>query len=506
MASIYTSFVSSNSITVYVGDLNSTWWSNWGGSNGAYTSVTISCNGSSYSVGQGGSTGTSATASFYGLTAATSYYVSATVYYKTSSGDSQNTTLTANISTSYNPQPAMPYLSVAASRFTNTATISVSGSATVVVLYGGIQINSVWSGGSMVSFNYALNGAGTYYFQAYTYDGTASPSSSAYSGAQVTLYDPVAPSANISTVPQESAANDDPALALSWSWSDSNFGGYFSKYNIYNGSTLYTSIYSISTTSLRIPNLAYNATASFRVEVVVSSGGNSLSAVSNMVTGSTPSAPVAPTNVTASNAQGSTSISVSWSSIYTTNTTFYIEYKTSDASSWSNISASNSTRTATISGLTYGKTYNVRVGILRNGSYSSYTSGNNVIIARSRPSLFAWSSGYSPVSNGAFNIKASDWNALIQNIKDVYLYKNNANSTRTYTLAVNTGADSLVGRGLSATMYNEVANGIGEMNYSGLPSTYSDVGVASGSKTVSSGYPIYANMIDGLRTAINGVQ
>lgn len=491
------SSATTSSLSVYVGDLNSSWWSNWGGSNGAYTSVTFSCAGQTTSVGRGSVSGTSGTAYFYGLTANYSYYVSATVYYKTSSGDSQSTTLSGYFSTLANPQPAAPALYASGSIFTNTATITASGSATVNIYYNGMSIASGWQ---QVSTTYNLAGAGTYTFTATVYDGNASPDTSPASYATITIRNPYSPSLSISAQSQSTAGNNDPALVLSWSWSDSTFSSYFSRYNIYNGNTLVTSVYSINSTSYTISNLSYNSSASYKIEVVCTSGGYSVSAVCSPVTGTTVANPVAPTNVYGSQGTGTATINVSWGSIYTTGVSFKIQYKLHSVSTWTDSSVqTNSTRSATITGLTFGQTYDVRVLLTKTSSpngdaHPVSNSYSNITIARNRPANFSWSTA--KTSGGDFNVQAAEWNNFTSRINDFLEYKNKSKVTFT---------SAIVGGSFYATLYNQAANAIGQMNWDSLPTTYSSVGVSSGEKTVATDYPIYASELNGLVSALNGV-
>lgn len=100
-----------------------------------------------------------------------------------------------------------------------------------------------------------------------------------------------------------------------------------------------------------------------------------------------------------------------------------------------------------------------------------------------RPSFFGWSNA--KVSGGEFNLTASEWNYLMDNINDVRVWC--GQSQYGYTSAS-------AGAVFTAAMFNQAVAAInGITKYSGSLST------------VSAGEKIYASQLNGLRDAINSV-
>ena len=100
-----------------------------------------------------------------------------------------------------------------------------------------------------------------------------------------------------------------------------------------------------------------------------------------------------------------------------------------------------------------------------------------------RPSFFGWSNA--KVSGGNFNLTASEWNYLMENINDVRVWC--GQSRYDYTSAS-------AGAVFTAAMFNQAVAAInGITKYTGSLAT------------ASAGEKIYASQLNGLRDAINSV-
>lgn len=187
---------------------------------------------------------------------------------------------------------------------------------------------------------------------------------------------------------------------------------------------------------------------------------------------------------------GSTSIIVTINDL-TYSASEYVQFQVNNNNTgsqyvWSSGSSSKST-SYTINGLTPNTTYNFTG--YANFQGTNYNIGNaSAKTSPARPLPFFWSN--TKVSGGSFNLTASEWTRLIQNINDVLVYRGSGG----YSWFYNQFSNITSGKNFTANMFNEARNAIS----SGSPS----VPVPP---SASSGGIVYASMLNGLVNSINSV-
>ncbi len=105
--------------------------------------------------------------------------------------------------------------------------------------------------------------------------------------------------------------------------------------------------------------------------------------------------------------------------------------------------------------------------------------------AKARPPYFSWDT---PKNSGQqFNVTASEWNRLIQNIKDVHIYKLGGYNSSSYPMS-----NVSSGQQFYAQRFNEVRFAIGSLNSTGINNKYK-------------GDTIYASELNILKDKLNAI-
>lgn len=194
-------------------------------------------------------------------------------------------------------------------------------------------------------------------------------------------------------------------------------------------------------------------------------------------------------------ARGAKTIDITWDSSYVKSGAIYeIEIKPPGSTSWRGIGATDDASTSgsqTEEGIDFSPrwngfgTYGVRVFIYNSSSeYGSSGNDNTVTMQDNRPAEFDWSDGHAPARGIVFNLLASDWNRLQNNINEVREYK--GESSRRFTRAVSGGA-------FTANQYNEVLSALQDMGY------------ATSLSEVEPGDPIIASNLNTIVTLLNRI-
>lgn len=102
-----------------------------------------------------------------------------------------------------------------------------------------------------------------------------------------------------------------------------------------------------------------------------------------------------------------------------------------------------------------------------------------------RPSNFYWDT--SKVTGQQFNVTASEWNRLIQNVKDVHIYKLGGYNSSSYPMS-----NVSSGQQFYAQRFNEVRFAIGSLNSTGISTKYK-------------GDTIYASELNILKDKLNAI-
>lgn len=134
----------------------------------------------------------------------------------------------------------------------------------------------------------------------------------------------------------------------------------------------------------------------------------------------------------------------------------------------------------TITGQSQGTTYTL-YGFAQAANGLYYTCGSDSIttLGSARPALFYWDN--SKVSGNSFDIKASEWNRMIQNIKDVHTYKLGSYNASNYPMS-NVSSEGI----FYADRFNECRYAIGSLNATGIYTKYpGDIVYASDINTLS---------------------
>ena len=130
-----------------------------------------------------------------------------------------------------------------------------------------------------------------------------------------------------------------------------------------------------------------------------------------------------------------------------------------------------------------GGVYPVRVGAYdRSGNYGY--ADRYVTVTKTRPANFNWT--YSKTSGSNFNLRATEWNALISKLNEFRLYKGLAPLTNINTVSS--------GQTFYAYQYNQIINGLVTLS----PTT-------SPPSIVSTGNTITASGLNRLRDSLNSV-
>lgn len=140
-------------------------------------------------------------------------------------------------------------------------------------------------------------------------------------------------------------------------------------------------------------------------------------------------------------------------------------------------------------GLTIGSTYKFKAHaylLLDGGNMVLSVSYSNelTITVANRPNIFQWDTP--KIQNQPFNIKATEWNRLIQNIKDVHIYKKGYYDSSAYRLT-----DVEKYWEFSHEFFNEVRFAIGSLS------------IPTGLADKSRGDPIIAHELDGTNSIID---
>jgi len=136
--------------------------------------------------------------------------------------------------------------------------------------------------------------------------------------------------------------------------------------------------------------------------------------------------------------------------------------------------------TGTLYGLTPGTTYTLYGFVCAaNGLY--YTCGSDSITTTgsARPDYFYWDN--IKTSGNTFDIKASEWTRLIQDIKDMHVYKLGSYNPSSYPLT-----NPYQGETFWASYFNQVRTAVGCINPTGIYTKYpNDIVYASDINTLS---------------------
>lgn len=182
---------------------------------------------------------------------------------------------------------------------------------------------------------------------------------------------------------------------------------------------------------------------------------------------------------------------------YSSGSRAYWDYRVSGTSQWLNrgydLVSSGSFRQFVFTGLQPSTYYEFRVRIVNGSNGAELGSdtaggatgggGGDPDPTPTRPSDFSWSVG--KFSGYAFNVTASEWNALCAKINEFRSYKK---------LDAYAFSSASSGQPLTASQFNQARNAINDMSPSiSIPDW------------VASGYPIYASELNRLRDSLNSV-
>ena len=178
--------------------------------------------------------------------------------------------------------------------------------------------------------------------------------------------------------------------------------------------------------------------------------------------------PGIPTNN--SNTPGNEQVAVTWNrpSSHTYLDGYWFYYKQHSSGTWiaaGGQDTQNDSVTKVFTGLTNGISYDfmVRAYAYEGGYY--YPSGNSTTVTatpiNTRPSYFSWDT--SKVQGQPFNLTATEWNRLIQNVKDVHDYKLGSYDATAYPMTTVSQGGTFF-----ATLFNQVRFAIGSLNSTGI--------------------------------------
>ena len=147
-----------------------------------------------------------------------------------------------------------------------------------------------------------------------------------------------------------------------------------------------------------------------------------------------------------------TSITMNWSIDSTAN---YIWYSKDNGSNWTAVGAVNATSgNYTISGLTAGKTYNIRTRIRRSGSNTYYQNGSNNLSVTTHPYPSIVENGVSKTDLKIGQSQTVTLNNPLSRNVTVYMKQNNTSGTTLYS-GTTTGT-SLTFTPNANTLYNSI--------------------------------------------------
>ena len=190
---------------------------------------------------------------------------------------------------------------------------------------------------------------------------------------------------------------------------------------------------------------------------------------------------------------GAQSFNISWNSNYViSGATYEIEIRP-PGGSWQGINKTGSASTSgsqTVNNVNIINTawvgfdtYGVRVFIYNTNS--EFGSDNDTVLMKdSRPALFQWTSGHAPIAGSDFNLLASDWRRLQDNINDVREYKGLGSYSFT--------SRPYAGDTFTAAQFNQVIRAIDSMRSTGV-------------NEASSGDNIIASRLNTLVSTLNNI-
>lgn len=155
---------------------------------------------------------------------------------------------------------------------------------------------------------------------------------------------------------------------------------------------------------------------------------------------------------------------------------------------YTNIGAKASqSASATLTGLHAGVTYTIYAKVFKGSEIEPFATFSKSVTIKTdpstRPNKFSWTNA--KASGNPFNLTATEWNNLTENINDVRVYK---------TMAEYSFTTAVKGNNFTATMYNQAVKAI--KGISGYGTSLSEV---------SKGDTVTAKKLNDLVTAINAV-
>lgn len=263
---------------------------------------------------------------------------------------------------------------------------------------------------------------------------------------------------------------------LGLSWGSSLYANYYRLYYTWDNGTqsAYKDIYN---TSYTLTGLQYGKTYSFQVKGCNSVGSSSYTSIQNATT--TPQTPSISVGTVTNN-------SINIMTGYISGNYDKIRIYRQDNGAYLECSANSY---VTFSGLIPGQTYyfyaKTRFYINSTTLWSVNSSNTVNATVKNRPDKFYWDTP--KISGQIFDVKATEWNRLIQNTKDMHIYKLGSYNPSLYPM---TNVSS--GQQFYADRFNECRYAIGSLNATGIYTKYP-------------GDIVYANDINTLSTKLNEI-